>query len=211
MIAASTAALPYELKHRSDGRRSEICDTALLLFEQQGYAQTSMQQLADTVGINKATLYHYVTTKAELLFEINRVITDLAVQEMEAILAADVTSTEKIVRIIEVTLARIRDYRRHVVVFFREQAYLTGRFRQRLDLQRARFERAVEAILDEGLASGEFRSADRLAVKLSLYGVIDTAHVWYKPEGRLGPREMAEYLSNVLLFGLLPRDNDGNT
>lgn len=210
MTAESVASLPYELKNRSGGRRSEICDTALLLFEEHGYAQTSMQQLADAMGLNKATLYHYVTTKTELLFEINRVITEIAVQEIEAILAANLTATEKLTRIIEITLVRIRDYRRHVVVFFQEQAYLTGRYKQRLDVQRSRFERAVEAILDEAFASGEFRTADRLAVKLSLYGVIDTAHIWYKPEGRLGPRQMAEYLADVLLSGLLPRGDHAN-
>ena len=47
-------------------RREEILDTAVLQFAKQGFANTEMQELADSVGVGKGTLYRYFPSKREL-------------------------------------------------------------------------------------------------------------------------------------------------
>ena len=47
--------------------RQEILNTALELFSVQGYEATSVSQIADAVGIRKASLYSHFTSKQEIL------------------------------------------------------------------------------------------------------------------------------------------------
>lgn len=51
-------------------RKEEVFKTAAKLMVQKGYAGTSMADLAKAVGVNKATLYHYISSKQDLLFQI---------------------------------------------------------------------------------------------------------------------------------------------
>jgi len=51
-------------------RRDEIYQKALSLFLEKGYDATSMSMIADAVGMSKANLYYYCTSKENLLYEI---------------------------------------------------------------------------------------------------------------------------------------------
>src|SRR5213593_1938228 len=51
-------------------RRAEICRTAAQIFRDRGYDATSVSDIARTLGITKAGLYHYFESKEALLFEI---------------------------------------------------------------------------------------------------------------------------------------------
>jgi AcrR family transcriptional regulator len=51
-------------------KRKEIKDAAFILFATKGYHDTSMKEIAEVVGLNKATLYFYFSNKAQLFTEI---------------------------------------------------------------------------------------------------------------------------------------------
>src|SRR6478736_7357909 len=51
-------------------RRGEICRTAAQIFRDRGFDATSMSDLARSLGMTKAGLYHYFESKEALLFEI---------------------------------------------------------------------------------------------------------------------------------------------
>lgn len=56
---------PAQTVQRGEGR-ARILDAALKLFEQRGFSDVSMQQIADAAGVTKATLYHHFTGKEDL-------------------------------------------------------------------------------------------------------------------------------------------------
>lgn len=58
------------LSKRGEQRRAELIEVAARLFARQGFDGTSLQQIADEVGVLKGSIYHYITTKEELLFEV---------------------------------------------------------------------------------------------------------------------------------------------
>ncbi len=200
------AAFSYELKNRSGGRRAEICETALKLFEQKGYSDTSVQDIADAMGINKATLYHYLSSKQEILYELIRVIFDLALGQIQDIRNGSASGAEKVRLIFESTFDRIDRFGDHVTVFYREQNRLDGEHAELIRRKQVEYRRCMEEILEEARASHEFRDADPLAVRLTLESLTDNAYVWYNPAGRLTPQNLADRFTDVVLRGLLPRD-----
>ncbi|OYT42848.1 hypothetical protein B6U90_07700 [Thermoplasmatales archaeon ex4484_6] len=64
---------------KHEERRTEIIETAVELFAQHGYDETSVNMIIDRIGIAKGTFYHYFSSKDELLEE----IVDLMVEKVE--------------------------------------------------------------------------------------------------------------------------------
>ncbi len=63
-------------------RKEEILDAAQNLFYSQGFDNTSINQIIDHVGIAKGTIYHYFTSKFDLL---DAVVERLIMQMKEAV------------------------------------------------------------------------------------------------------------------------------
>src|ERR1700730_12578372 len=82
-------------------KQTEIALAAVKLFEQKGYHATSVQDIADEVGLQKGSLYHYIHSKEDLLLQIaHQAITEFN-QRLERILEADIPARAKLVQAIE--------------------------------------------------------------------------------------------------------------
>ena len=68
MVAKAKRRPPTEAH---DEKRAEIIERGATLFDRVGYYNTSMQMLADEVGLGKPTLYHYFPSKISILYAIH--------------------------------------------------------------------------------------------------------------------------------------------
>lgn len=90
-----------QFKERNAAQTKEsILESAVALFAQKGYAGTAMADLADQLGISKATIYHYFQNK-EALFH---ALVDSLADDMERLL--DETETAKIKSVDRLKLLR---------------------------------------------------------------------------------------------------------
>ena len=71
MSTATVESLVVDAPSRSP-REQQILDAAAVVFYEKGYAAASIQDVADAVGILKGSLYYYIDSKEDLLFEILR-------------------------------------------------------------------------------------------------------------------------------------------
>ncbi|MFW5416278.1 TetR/AcrR family transcriptional regulator [Nocardiopsis sp. CNT-189] len=71
------------MPRRNADTRAEIRGTALELFAQQGFSETSLRQIAERLEITKAALYYHYPSKQDLLAEVVRPL----LEEGEALLA----------------------------------------------------------------------------------------------------------------------------
>ena len=67
-------------------RRSELLDVAIACFYEKGYAQTTLQDIADRMGFTKAAIYYYAKNKEELLVEIYSGIVEPAIANARALI-----------------------------------------------------------------------------------------------------------------------------
>src|SRR5258707_15815254 len=63
-------------------RREELLAVATKLFAARGYHGTRMDDVADAVGLNKATVYHYYASKSLILYDIYKRAADFTVDEL---------------------------------------------------------------------------------------------------------------------------------
>ena len=171
------------------------------LFAQQGYAATSMSQLAAACGLSKPALYHYVPDKAELLARICEAhVEKLAalVREVQAQrLPAEAQLAELVRRFLAVYGAARHEHR----VLTEDLKFLPGPRQQGI--------RESEREVVNGFAAALCALQPQLGsaglakpVTMLLFGMINWTYTWHRPDGPLSDAQLAELVSGLLTGGL---------
>jgi AcrR family transcriptional regulator len=162
-----------------------------------------MQDLADAMGMQKASLYYYIDSKEELLVRVCERGTSAFTSELSEIVASERSATEKLKLAMEFHLVALCEQLDLFTVFLREQKYLGEAQKEKLRGEGMRHAELLEAILGQGIASGEFREVNITVTTLAILGMCNWLYEWYSPEGPLPPREIARMFSELVLNGLL--------
>lgn len=184
-------------------KQTEIALAAVKLFEQKGYHATSVQDIADEVGLQKGSLYHYIHSKEDLLLQIaHQAITEFN-QRLEHILTTNVPAREKLVQAVENHLTVSVSNLQTTTVLLREAFSLGEHQHQVIQELTDKYVDLWTQILEEGNASGEFGVQNPKIAALAILGSCNWVYRWYKPDGRMTARQVAEVFSDLFLHGLL--------
>lgn len=187
-------------------RREEILTAAVNLFHEQGYAGTSMQDIADAVGLLKGSLYYYISSKEELLYEIHERFMAVILEKAATREAGrELSPRQRLEGIITDLLELIRDYRAYVEVFFRSRYNLSGPRWEAIHQQRERYEAILHTIIVDGQRDGSFRlDLDAKIVTLGIFGMCNWSYQWFRPAGRYSAPEIAATFAAMIIDGLAP-------
>jgi AcrR family transcriptional regulator len=186
-------------------RRDAIVDTSAGVFARQGYHATGIAELCTANGLGKGALYHYIGSKEELLAAIHDRVMDEVESGAERVAEAGGTPSEQLARLGDELLDVIHRYPAHVWVFLHEFPALTGERAERFRQRRRAYERQVEAVLREGVETGEFRALDPWLASRAWLGMHNYTYLWLKPGGRLSARAVAQPFADIFLHGILQR------
>jgi AcrR family transcriptional regulator len=182
-------------------RRAGLLATAAEVFASQGYAATTIRQVADAAGILGGSLYYHFDSKEAMADEILSTFLDEMWAAYDNVLESGLGPRETLEAIVAESFRCIDRHRPAVVVYQNESKHLatSERFHYLLDSHR-RFEDMWTALLERGVAEGVFR-AD-LDLSLVYRFIRDTVWVaanWYQRGGRLSADDIAkQYLAMVL-------------
>ena len=186
----------------STGER--VLAEAARLFRTKGYSATTMRELAAALDVNKATLYHYIGGKEDLLYKLSiesleRIITDVS--------RAIALQSDPLSRLVSAIKAHINtmlaDRDKHATML-NELRALTGERANDVIELRDRYESLIRALLQEGLDRGLIRSdlGSEKYLTLGLLNLLNWTIFWFEPEGELTPQEIGEILASIYLFGV---------
>jgi len=158
-------------------RLSEITDAAAKVFARRGYHGASTQDIADVLGIRQASLYYYFDSKEAALEAVCGYGHEAYVARLESIACSDATVSDKVVQVLLHHAAPERlDF---TLVFLRERRFLPEPARKRIRALERQYERAIQGIVEQGIASGEFRrDLDARMATLALLGLGNSAALW---------------------------------
>lgn len=180
-------------------RYEEILRVAAELFHRNGYTGTSVQDVADALGINKASLYHYVTGKEDLLWAVVRDVTDAFGLELAS--ASDHThrtgldAVEGFVRKHAVFNARNAV---KALVYERDSHRLKPELYASIVATRDEYERVLREWFERGRADGSIRAdlTPAIAIKL-LFGMTNWVYHWYDPAGWVTPEQLGDQIASM--------------
>ena len=182
-----------------ESRADQLLETATLLFKEKGYHNTSMQDLADALGMQKGSLYYYIDSKEELLRELLEQATSILGAHIDEIYAADLSASEKLRRALENHGQAIMDHLNLVTVYLQEYRSLPPERLEEVLVAREHYEERLMQILQDGITSGEFNPVDVKMTVFGFLGMLNWTHQWFSPEGELTSEEIAVILADLAL------------
>jgi AcrR family transcriptional regulator len=187
-------------------RRQEIVQVAAGVFREKGFNEATLNDIAERLDTDRASLYYYVRNKEEILQEIVRGVLTENVAVAERVQAQDATGAEKLAALIQdMVLSFDRNYP-HMYVFIEDFPRISRQqskwARDILGFTR-RFESIVSDILTEGQADGSVRPELPVRISaLAVFGMVNWTHRWYRPGSEHSAEAIAETLASIFLHGV---------
>ncbi len=163
-------------------RWREILESARLEFMEVGYAAARLQDIARRAGITAASLYHYIESKEDLLYELIRSSHE---RSLAAAIALQDDPTESAAERLRTLIVGWGAFARELpfVVQDRDNRFLTPAHRRVIDDLRREVVTTGRVIVDRGMRDGTFdASLDPAVVVFSLFGLLNAPRQWYGPE-----------------------------
>ncbi len=183
-------------------RKQQIIEKATQLFQKQGYAATSMRDLASYIGIEAASLYSHIKSKEEILQTICFQMANDFFQSIEEIELEKLSADEKLKKAVISHVKVLTKDSAASAVFFSEWRHLSESYLKDFLAMRNNYENKFIQILIDGHKEGVFKKMDAKFTVLALLSSINWMPSWYKPEGKLTPEEIAENVTDVFINGL---------
>jgi AcrR family transcriptional regulator len=191
-------------------RREDILRVAVRLFRSRGYHGTRMDDVADSAGVNKATVYYYFSSKAEILYAIYLKATSETLEILEAANDDDLPPSEALRRNAELQLRLIARDLDQAAVYFQEapfiEEWLSAEQVSEIRGRERRFERGIRRIINRGFKDGSFAGPDPAIVTVAYVGMTSWFYRWYNPDRTGKPEKIAATFADVFLRGILSPD-----
>jgi AcrR family transcriptional regulator len=185
--------------------KDQILEAAAQIIREKGFHAASMQDIAQAVDLRKASLYHHVSSKQEILVEILDKALDMLIGRMEEVVAQPVSPEEKLRLAMRSYVGGLAENLDLASVLLLEHRSLEPKFRKRHIPRRDRYENLWREIIEEGVGKGIFTCEDsNLSVKV-LLGIANWTIMWYRPEGPLSALEIADQSADLFLNGICVR------
>ncbi|NLA64430.1 MAG: TetR/AcrR family transcriptional regulator [Leucobacter sp.] len=184
----------------------EIKRAALALFASHGYDGTSIRDISAAVGIRGASMYHYFSSKEEILWN----LTESALDQLIAawlLAKQQVESEDPVLQLRAFVRADVLFHTRH-----RDEATLVNSQLSRLSPEhyeiakerRRFFEDELATIIQRCVASGEYQVVDERVTRFAILQMIAAIAGWYDPEGSLSEESLASTYEELALKLIAP-------
>jgi AcrR family transcriptional regulator len=183
--------------------RDRLSEHAARLFAERGFHGTSVADLADALGIQKASLYSHIKGKEDLLAEIALAGASSFHEALDAV-PADVTPAERVRLSLRAHLGVVDRQLDLATVWLQEWRYLTGEAREQFLTERRRYERRIRRLFEDAVAAGDLRAdLDVRYATLAFLSLGNWAYTWMTHSTRVN--EVADAFWLLLVEGAQPR------
>lgn len=162
--------------------RATLLATAAELFARKGYRATTLDDIASELGLKKASLYHYIRSKDELLADIYQQIFDRIEAEVAPLVSLDLPVDERLRRMVHAHITVVSAELPSLSVVFSEESELPADLQQGIRHRKRAHEALFERVIAEGQRAGAFRPGSVRLMVLALLGMCNWIYKWLRPE-----------------------------
>jgi AcrR family transcriptional regulator len=184
-------------------KRTVFLEAAAKLIEEKGYANTSIEDITNTLGLSKGIFYYYWANKREVISEIHARVMALLNEQLDHILETTSSPDQRLAKAIKSLVEVVIENKTLVAVLLKEPSYYPGEISDR------RFYTArLQKLFDEGIAAGVVRDVDSRMLTFIIIGLCRSLSLWYELEGRLSKEETEEIILQFILRGYTSTPED---
>jgi len=202
VLNRGSSKAPGRMQRRSEARRAEILRAAARVFRRMGLGAAGMRDIADEADLSIGNLYYYFSGKDEILLYCQERTLEHMLAAVEAARAMPASSAERLRAVLRAHVHAMLDELEGATAHLEVEA-LPEKLRAPVIAKRDRYERAVRALVMDGVRAGEFARVDTALVTRAMLGAVNWSARWFRPDGPQTSAEIAQSLSDYLVKGLM--------
>jgi AcrR family transcriptional regulator len=176
---------------------AQIYEQATRLFAERGFAGTSLQDIADAMGMTRPSLYYYVKNKDQLLARLVTEITEAPAAATEEIADRDLDAVTKLRELVRLIAGQQARHAARFQLVIRSESELPDDLAGAHQAAKRRVLDGFVRVVDEGIRSGEFRPRPVRTTALALIGMCNWVAWWFRPGGVQSPEEVGEQMAEM--------------
>lgn len=189
-------------QRKKASKKELILLKAAAMFREKGFAATSMRDLAETVGIEAASLYNHIRSKNEMLEAICFDVANRFNSNMDAIESGNQKSITKVETLLRFHIKQMIGNYEEVYVSDREWRHLDEPYLSNFQTQRRIYRKRFAAIIEEGINKNEIRKIDAPTAILILLHAVSGIESWHRSKARISAEELEDNMIMIMIDGL---------
>jgi AcrR family transcriptional regulator len=189
-------------QRRKASKKDIILQKAAAMFREKGFAATSMRDLAESVGIEAASLYNHIRSKNEILEAICFNVANRFNENMEAIEAGQENSIQKLEILLRFHIRQMVDNYEEVYVSDREWKHLEEPYLSNFQNQRRNYRKRFANIIEVGIQKKEIKKIDASTAVLIILHAISGIESWHRSREKINGEELENNMVVIMTDGL---------
>lgn len=190
-------------KEKSGLRRGlverQILETSAELFADRGFAATSLQDIADAVGVSRPALYHYVSSKDEILSRLTDGLAASAGEGVRTAMAEKLPADRQLALLVRALTLPIAESPGRFRLLLTRDSSIQPEPAERLRHLERTVARSLTSVVERGMTEGLFRRVDPRTATFAILGMINWVAWWYSPSGTQTIDQLSDNLVDMAL------------
>jgi AcrR family transcriptional regulator len=187
---------------RKASRKAFILQKAAAMFREKGFNATSMRDLAESVGIEAASLYNHIKSKNEMLEAICFEVANRFNTNMDAIESGNQKPINKVETLLRFHIQQMTEHYEEVYVSDREWKHLSEPYLSNFHNQRRSYRKRFAAIIEEGIGRNEIRNIDAPTAVLIVLHAVSGIESWHRSKAKISAQELEDNMVMIMIDGL---------
>ena len=193
------------VRTKPSARMEEILARAAELFYEKGYHATTIEDVAREVGMLKGSLYYYIRSKEDLLYELLLGIIVKGVEHASKAIEGITDPTERLEKAVEAQIEHIIQNQTYVGLFLQEFDTLSGKKQKRIQEEMVKYQKIFVDAIEDGQKQGQFVESDALLLTDAVLGMTNWIYRWYPGTRNPGLERVKKTFIAFIMNGIKKR------
>ena len=189
-------------QRKKASKKELILRKAAAMFPEKGFAATSMRDLAESVGIEAASLYNHIRSKNEILEAICFDVANRFNTNMELIEASQQKSIARLDELLRFHIRQMVENYEEVYVSDREWKHLEEPYLSNFQNQRRNYRKKLASIIEDGIQKNEIRRIDAPTAVLIILHAVSGIESWHRSKVKISAQELEDNMMMIMIDGL---------
>ena len=184
-------------------RKALILKVATSLFAARGFEATSVRKIAGESGLSVPGMFHYFTSKEEILYEIMINFMEDVYSNITDIIESDNDPVRKLEQLCTCYVKKYTHHQEELAILNSEGKSLTPEHHKLFIRKQRIYVESMEQIISELAEKKIAKPLDYTVITFLFYGMVHWTTKWYDRNGDVSPEKLGEIVSEVFLHGVL--------
>lgn len=192
-----------KIKSKQNSTKKEtILEEAARLFYKRGFNAASMRDLAERVGVEAASLYNHIHSKAQILKDICMKVAEEFIANIEQVEAAEQPAIRKVEELLRFHIRKMIYKYEDVYVSDHEWKHLAEPFLSEYRELRRNYRKRFAALIEQGVERQEINSINASTAVLIILHAVSGIESWHRSTRKISADMLEESMVTILVEGL---------